>query len=115
MCDISKRYSGRRTCSSQKRTCDIFEADSIPNFKSKVCTGQDHPQCHITLPRKTSAGEALERACARAFDIGGTTRRQLPKLFTCLKTGLKARGIVGGISESLCTTQAIKALIIVLH
>ena len=29
--------------------------------------------------------------------------------------GSNARGIVGGISESPCATQAIKALIIVLH
>ena len=66
VCQISKRYSGRRACSRQKRTCVIFEADSIQNFKSNFCTGQDHPQCHITLPRKTSTGEALERACRRS-------------------------------------------------
>ena len=49
-----------------------------------VCLRQKHT-C-VTLPRKTSAGEALERACLRTFDTGGTTRRSVPKLFTCLRT-----------------------------
>ena len=52
------------------------------------------------------------RTCLWAFDTGGIRRRHVPKLFACLKTGSNARR---GISESPCATQAIEAVIIVLH
>ena len=56
------------------------------------------------------------RACLCAFNTGGTTRRHVLKLFACLKMDhLNNRGIVGDVSENPCATQAIKALIAVLH
>ena len=88
VCEISKQYSSRCVCLRQK------------------CT-------RVTLPRKTSTGEALE-TCLWGFD---TEELQDVRCRSCslFKDRSKARGIVGGISKTPCATQAIKPLIVVLH
>ena len=89
VCEISKQYSSRRVCFKAKTySCYTAKKDQSWRSARDVLVGIQHRRNY-----KASCAEAV-----RLFE-----------------NGMKARGIVGGISETPCATQAIEALIVVLH
>ena len=55
------------------------------------------------LPRKTSAGEALEM-CLWVFDTGRTTKRRVPKLFACLRSDRRLGELWEAFQNPVCHT-----------